>query len=126
MSTHMLSWRNKENFSTFYTRPHDSGGVSFFHVGYPCGCPCALLILYERLFFHEIFSSFSRKTHEPCHGKRAIIANLYKGQVCASVLFHFNIATDKRGYPHNIFLISQRKHTLWVLIKAPRQGASNE
>ena len=28
----------------------------------------------------------------------------------------------KRGYPHNIFLISRRKHMLWVLIR----GASNE
>ena len=30
----------------------------------------------------------------------------------------FNIATDKRGYPHNIFLISPRKHMLWVLIRS--------
>ena len=29
-----------------------------------------------------------------------------------------SIATDKRGYPHNIFLISQRKHMLWVLIRS--------
>ena len=56
-----------------------------------------------------------------------------------------SIATDKRGNPHNIFLISQRKHMLWVLIRsasasflflneniccgysleAPRRGASN-
>ena len=28
------------------------------------------------------------------------------------------IAIDKRGYPHNIFLISQRIHTLWVLIRS--------
>ena len=28
------------------------------------------------------------------------------------------IAIDKRGYPHNIFLISQWKHTLWVLIRS--------
>ena len=35
-----------------------------------------------------------------------------------------DIATDKRGYPHNIFLISQRKHMLWVLIRS--RGASNE
>ena len=26
------------------------------------------------------------------------------------------IPSDKRGYPHNIFLISPWKHTLWVLI----------
>ena len=31
------------------------------------------------------------------------------------------IVTDKRGYPHNIFLISLQKHMLWVL-----RGASNE
>ena len=30
----------------------------------------------------------------------------------------YHIATDKRGYPHNIFLISQRKHMLWVLIRS--------
>ena len=29
-----------------------------------------------------------------------------------------HIATDKRGYPHNIFLISPRKHMLWVLIRS--------
>ena len=28
------------------------------------------------------------------------------------------IATDKRGYPHNIFLISPQKHMLWVLIRS--------
>ena len=36
------------------------------------------------------------------------------------------IATDKRGYPHNIFLISQRKHILWYSLEVPRRGASNE
>ena len=30
----------------------------------------------------------------------------------------FIIATDKRGYPHNIFLISPQKHMLWVLIRS--------
>ena len=30
---------------------------------------------------------------------------------------HF-INADKRGYPHNIFLISPRKHMLWVLIRS--------
>ena len=28
------------------------------------------------------------------------------------------IATDKRGYPHNSFLISRRKHMLWVFIRS--------
>ena len=28
------------------------------------------------------------------------------------------IATDKRGYQHIIFLISRRKHMLWVLIRS--------
>ena len=28
-----------------------------------------------------------------------------------------SIATDKRGYPHNIFLISLQKHMLLVLIR---------
>ena len=31
---------------------------------------------------------------------------------------NLGIAIDKRGYPHNIFLISQRKHMLWVLIRS--------
>ena len=31
--------------------------------------------------------------------------------------WHFR-TTDKRGYPHNIFLISQRIHMLWVLIRS--------
>ena len=30
----------------------------------------------------------------------------------------FYIATDKRGYPHNIFLISPQKHMLWVFIRS--------
>ena len=33
-----------------------------------------------------------------------------------------HIATDKRGYPHNIFLISQRKHMLWVLIRSEAEA----
>ena len=40
------------------------------------------------------------------------------------------IATDKRGYPHNNFIISGRIHMLWVLIRSasvrPLRGASNE
>ena len=28
------------------------------------------------------------------------------------------IATDKRGYPHNIFLVSSWKHMLWVFIRS--------
>ena len=31
---------------------------------------------------------------------------------------YVSIATDKRGYPHKIFLISRRKHMLWVLIRS--------
>ena len=26
----------------FYTPPHDSGGVLWYHVGYPCVCPSAI------------------------------------------------------------------------------------
>ena len=40
--------------------------------------------------------------------------------------YHIYIATDKRGYPHHIFLISQRKHMLWYSLEAPQRGASNE
>ena len=29
------------------------------------------------------------------------------------------IATGKRGYPHNIFLISRRIHMLWYLLEVP-------
>ena len=29
-----------------------------------------------------------------------------------------NVATGKRGCPHNIFLISPRKYMLWVLIRS--------
>ena len=36
------------------------------------------------------------------------------------------IATDKRGYPHNIFFISPQKHMLWYSLEAPQPGASNE
>ena len=42
------------------------------------------------------------------------------------LLFLFFIATDKRGYPHNIFLISLRKHMLLYSLEVPRRGASNE
>ena len=36
------------------------------------------------------------------------------------------VALVERGYPHIIFLISARKHMLWVLIRTHRRGASNE
>ena len=29
---------------------------------------------------------------------------------------YFLLATDKSGYPHNIFLISPHKHLLWVCL----------
>ena len=32
--------------------------------------------------------------------------------------FLLSIATDKRGYPHNIFRISRQIHMLWVLIRS--------
>ena len=41
-------------------------------------------------------------------------------------LFDCNISPDKRGYLQNIFCISPRKYTLWVFIKAPHWGTSNE
>ena len=41
-------------------------------------------------------------------------------------IFLIFIATDKRRYPHNIFLISQQKHMLWYSLEVPHQGASNE
>ena len=34
------------------------------------------------------------------------------------------IATDKRGYPHNIFLISRGKHVVGTQV--PQRGTSNE
>ena len=40
-----------------------------------------------------------------------------KNIICTMVMSIF-IATDKRGYPHNIFLISRRIHMLWVLIRS--------
>ena len=43
-----------------------------------------------------------------------------------TLLYADSIATDKRGYPHNIFLISRRKHMLWYSLEATRRGASNE
>ena len=38
--------------------------------------------------------------------------------VCVVIPQQVFIAPDKREYPHNIFLISQRKHVLWVLIRS--------
>ena len=39
----------------------------------------------------------------------------------------FTLATYKRGYPHNIFLIFPWKHNmLWYPLEAPLWGASNE
>ena len=55
--------------------------------------------------------------------------------------YNLAIGLDKSGYQVNSFLISQRKHVLWVLIRSasldeniccgyslevPQQGASNE
>ena len=36
------------------------------------------------------------------------------------------IGLDKSGYQVNIFLISPRKHMLWVLIRSPSPRPSNE
>ena len=38
----------------------------------------------------------------------------------------FLIGLDKGGYPVYIFLISPRKHMLWVLIRSAQRGTSNE
>ena len=38
--------------------------------------------------------------------------------VCCFFCLGAHIATDKRGYPHTIFLISRQKHMLWVLIRS--------
>ena len=46
----------------------------------------------------------------------------------AHTCIYIFIVTDKRRYPHNIFLISRWIHMLWILIRSasPRRGASNE
>ena len=41
------------------------------------------------------------------------------------ILYEVTIA-DKTGYPHDSFLISPLKHTLWLLIKAPQRDISIE
>ena len=41
-------------------------------------------------------------------------------------LLSFSYIAKDEGYPHNIFLISLRKHMLWYSLEAPRRGASNE
>ena len=56
-------------------------------------------------------------------GFLAILPSQKTSLVPTSQLHEFGIikqfiATDKREYPHNIFLISQRKHMLWVLIRS--------
>ena len=40
--------------------------------------------------------------------------------------YTLDIATDRRGYPHNIFLISPQKICCGYSLEAPRRGASNE
>ena len=42
----------------------------------------------------------------------------YRKSTHLSVITNIHVATGKRGYPHNIFLISPRKHMLWVLIRS--------
>ena len=36
------------------------------------------------------------------------------------------IGLDKSGYQVHVFLISSRKHMVWVLIRSTQQGGSNE
>ena len=56
-----------------------------------------------------------------------ICASLKQEWTCSNYRMSIvNIATDKRGYPHNIFLISRQLHMLWYSLEVPRQGASNE
>ena len=45
---------------------------------------------------------------------KCVVQQFFHLEVKASVLQHLEniIAIDKRGYPHNIFLISRRKHML--------------
>ena len=51
--------------------------------------------------------------------------NSLKSQV-RTIFSAYTIATHKRGYPHNIFLISWRKHILLYSLEVPHRGASNE
>ena len=66
----------------------------------------------QNMFYVEIEKIISELYHQ------ILLPNKYSG-----VSF---IATDKRGYSHNSFLISLQKHMLWYSLEAPRRGASNE
>ena len=55
-----------------------------------------------------------------CHSSRS-----FTDTSTGSKMYLF-IAPDKRGYPPIIFLISARKHMLWVLIRSAYHYFSNE
>ena len=58
---------------------------------------------------HDFFSTV---IPPPSTDSRRAIVGFWQRSV------HKFIATDKMGYPNNIFLISRQKHMLWVLIRS--------
>ena len=83
----------------------------------------------------------SDQPENPCSLFRVFAVHLEKPMLLAEVPATLNqtadeqanfscschyIATDKRGYPHDIFLISQQKHMLWYSLEVPQRGTSNE
>ena len=50
-------------FQCFYTPPHNSGGVLWFHVGRPCVCP-SVRPSYVRPFVHFSFPDDNLSKHQ--------------------------------------------------------------
>ena len=80
------------------------------------------------LLVEKCVSSSSGGNLNPGDALRRVFECIASGILLPGTLYFLfvYIATDKRGYPHNIFLISLRKHMLWYSLEAPRRGASNE
>ena len=131
MNTHnMFLWRNKKNMWIFL-----SGAMGHFNLK-------VLIFLELDVILSSVYQIFRGDSLLPQgKGKNNPITNYVRNNMtsnvnirshvvhhikCNRIIFSKYIATDKRGYPHNIFLISRRIHKLWYSLEAPCRGTSNE
>ena len=71
------------------------------------------------VYLQNVFLGKNNEKQISCCHFSPIMKNKYLVVTLAGAVF---IATDKRGYPHNIFLISLQIHMMWVLIRSASPG----
>ena len=89
----------------------------------PCGSFCILHHLPEkgRKWTEELVEKWKDKhrgiERKGSHETEEILGTYHHLTIHTHTLKKICISPDKRKYPHSIFLISARKHLLWVLIR---------